>query len=104
MSATSALGHIRKQLSEFEASERGNVAVLFGIALLPIMAAVGASVDYTHRNSVRAAMQAALDSTALMLSRDATTKNDPQLDSLANSYFKALFTRAEGKTVKLDAS
>ena len=104
MSATSALGHIRKQLSEFEASERGNVAVLFGIALLPIMAAVGASVDYTHRNSVRAAMQAALDSTALMLSRDAATKNDPQLDSLANSYFKALFTRAEGKTVKLDAS
>ena len=104
MSVTSALRHIRKRLREFEASERGNVAVLFGIALLPIMAAVGASVDYTHRNSVRAAMQAALDSTALMLSRDAATKNDPQLDSLANSYFKALFTRAEGKTVKLDAS
>jgi Flp pilus assembly protein TadG len=80
------------------------VAVLFGIAFIPIMAAVGSAVDYTHANSVKAAMQSALDATALMLSRDAAQNNDAQLDSLAKTYFSDLFTRKEGKTVTLDAS
>src|SRR3954468_23829871 len=84
--------------------QRGNVAIMFGIAILPIMAAVGSAVDYSHANSVRTAMQAALDSTALMLSRDAANKNDSQLDSAAKSYFNALFTRAEGKNVTVNAT
>jgi hypothetical protein len=32
---------------------------------------VGAAVDYSRANSVKIAMQAAIDATALMLSRDA---------------------------------
>src|SRR5215210_8693326 len=84
--------------------QRGNVAIMFGIAILPIMAAIGAAVDYSHASSVKTAMQAALDSTALMLSRDAAGKDDGQLDAAAKNYFTALFTRSEGKNVTINAT
>ena len=41
--------------------------------VVPLIGAVGAAVDYSRANAVRTAMQAALDSTALMLSKDAQT-------------------------------
>jgi Flp pilus assembly protein TadG len=104
MRVISKIRNLGSTLDRFSRNDRGNVAVLFGIAIIPIMAAVGAAVDYTHANSIRTAMQSALDSTALMLSRDAAGKSDPQLDVSAKNYFAALFTRAEGKTVKVDAS
>ncbi len=56
--------------NNFWRDSNGNVAVLFGIALVPILSFVGAAVDYTRANSARSSMQAALDSTALMVSKD----------------------------------
>ena len=41
--------------------------------MIPIIGFVGAAVDYSRANSAKAAMQAAIDSTALMLSKDAST-------------------------------
>jgi Flp pilus assembly protein TadG len=104
MFVTSGFSYLSARLKAFGARQDGNVAVLFGIAILPIMAAVGSAVDYTHASSVKTAMQAALDSTALMLSRDAAAKDDGQLDASAKNYFNALFTRAEGKTVSVNAT
>jgi len=88
----------------FASNEQGNVVIMFGIAIMAIMAAVGAAVDYSHGNSVKTAMQAALDSTALMLSRDAAATPDAQLDASAKNYFNALFTRGEGKVTNVNAS
>ena len=48
-----------------------NVAITFALATIPIVGAVGAAVDYSHANSVKVAMQAAADSTTLMLAKDA---------------------------------
>jgi Flp pilus assembly protein TadG len=104
MFVASVFRRLRDRLKAFGVRQDGNVAVLFGIAILPIMAAVGSAVDYTHASSVKTAMQAALDSTALMLSRDAATKDDGQLDTSAKNYFNALFTRSEGKTVSVNAT
>ena len=56
--------------SRFPGANQGNIAVLFAVALLPIISFVGAAIDYTRANSARSSMQAALDSTALMLSKD----------------------------------
>ncbi len=50
-------------------SRAGNVAVIFGIAIVPIIGAVGAAVDYSTANSNRTSMQKALDSTALALAK-----------------------------------
>ncbi len=48
-------------------------------------------------------MQAALDSTALMLSRDAATLSNADLQTKAKNYFTALFTRPEAKNVTINA-
>ena len=77
----------------FANARAGNVAITFAFAALGIVAAVGAAIDYSRANSAKAAMQAALDSTALMLAKDAPTLSDGDLDTKAFNYFKALFTR-----------
>jgi Flp pilus assembly protein TadG len=65
---------------------------------------VGFAVDYSHANSVKTAMQAALDSTALMLSKEAATDTNTQLQASALKYFKALFTRPEATNVIITAA
>src|SRR6185503_9048348 len=93
-----------RKLRAFSADRAGNVALTFGIATLPIIGAVGAAIDYSHANSVKAAMQSALDSTALMLARDAASMTDPNLDTKATNYFRAMFTRAEATDVTINAT
>ena len=62
---------LRQRWQRFRSARGGNVAITFAIATVPIIGAVAAAVDYSHANSVKAAMQAALDSTALMLAKQA---------------------------------
>ena len=92
-----SLGHFRK-------ARGGNVATTFALAALPVLAAVGFSVDYSSANAAKAAMQSALDSTALMLSKDAATLNNTQLQAKAKTYFEALFTRPDAKNITINAS
>jgi Flp pilus assembly protein TadG len=95
--------NVRRLMRDFSRAQRGNVALTFALATLPIIGAVGAAVDYSHANSVKAAMQASLDSTALMLSKDAASLSDAQLQSKALTYFTALFTKPEAKNIKVSA-
>ena len=91
------------QAVRFAGHRGGNVAITFGIATLPLIGAVGAAVDYSRANSVKAAMQSALDATALMLARDASSVSDPSLDSKAKAYFETLFTRPEATNIVVNA-
>jgi hypothetical protein len=49
-------------------------------------------------------MQSAVDSTALMVSRDAATTTSTDLQTKASNYFKALFTRPEATNVAVTAT
>jgi Flp pilus assembly protein TadG len=73
-------------------------------ASLPIIGFVGAAIDYSRANSVKAAMQTALDATALMLAKEAATDTEDQLKANAKKYFKALFTREEAKDVDVQVT
>jgi Flp pilus assembly protein TadG len=90
----------------FTGANEGNIAILFGIAVIPIITFVGAAVDYTRANSARSSMQAALDSTALMLAKDLTegTITTSQIAAKADAYFKALYTNPETKSITITAS
>jgi Flp pilus assembly protein TadG len=88
-------------LGDFRKACDGNVAITFAFATLPIIGSVGFAVDYSHANSVKVAMQAALDSTALMLSKEAGTDTSGQLQTNAVKYFNALFTRPEATSVTI---
>ena len=94
----------RRALREFRLARHGNVAITFAIATLPVVGATGFAVDYSHANSVKAAMQAALDSTALMLAKEASTDSNTQLQANALKYFQALFTRPEARSVTITAT
>jgi Flp pilus assembly protein TadG len=85
----------------FGNAERGNVALTFALTLMPIVAFVGAAVDYSRANSVKAAMQAANDAMALMLSKDAQNLTTADLSQKATSYFNALFNHNDAKNVAI---
>jgi Flp pilus assembly protein TadG len=97
---------VRTAARRFAGANEGNIAILFGIAVIPIISFVGAAVDYTRANSARSSMQAALDSTALMLAKDLTegTINTSQISTKADAYFKALFTNNETKSIAITAT
>jgi Flp pilus assembly protein TadG len=63
MSRLPFVSRIGRHLARFAAAEQGNIAVIFAIALLPVLAFVGAAVDYSRAVQTRSAMQAARDST-----------------------------------------
>ena len=67
----------------FTAARDGNVAIMFAMSLIPLVGLVGAAVDYSRANSAKVAMQAALDSATLMLSKEANGLNQDQLQQKA---------------------
>ena len=97
---------IRAAARRFAGANEGNIAILFGIAVIPIISFVGAAIDYTRANSARSSMQAALDSTALMLAKDLTegTITTSQIAAKADAYFKALYTNPEAKSISISAT
>jgi Flp pilus assembly protein TadG len=99
-----AWNKFRRTLSAFRVAQAGNVAITFAFASLPIIGFVGAAVDYSRANSVKAAMQTALDSTALMLAKEAASDTEDQLKTNATKYFTALFTRQEAKDVDVQVT
>jgi Flp pilus assembly protein TadG len=86
-------------LRRFSRDCKAGVAPLLALCIVPMIGMIGAAVDYSRANLVRTAMQAALDSTALMLSKDAETLSVADLGTKATSYFTAMFTRPEASNV-----
>ena len=52
-------------LAAFRRQNRGNVTVLFGIAVIPIILSVGAAVDYSLANRTKAVLDGIADATSL---------------------------------------
>jgi Flp pilus assembly protein TadG len=94
----------RSALQSFCDARAGNVAITFALATLPIIGGVGFAVDYSRANQVKVAMQAAIDSTALMISKEAAKDTANQLQTNATNYFNALFTRFNESTATISAT
>ena len=77
---------------------------MLGIALIPLLGAVGAAVDYSQASATRTAFQNALDSTALMLSKTAALQTSSELQAAATNDFNALFTGSNAKNVTVTAN
>jgi Flp pilus assembly protein TadG len=94
MSVTAIFNRLRTAARRFASADQGNIAVIFALAAVPIISFVGAAIDYSRVNSARTSMQAALDSTALMLSKDLTngTITTADIDARAKTYFASLYT------------
>jgi Flp pilus assembly protein TadG len=97
------LAKFTKLARRFGSAQRGGVAVIFALSIIPVFGMVGAAVDYSRANLVKVALQAAADSTALIVSKTAATATSSNLQSQAVSYFNALFIRPEATGLQITA-
>ena len=88
-------------LRAFGADRGGNVTLIFALAIIPIFGAVAVAVDYSRGNSARTAMQAVLDATTLMISKEALDLQKTQVQQKAKTYFNSQFTRTDVRGLKL---
>jgi len=95
---------VRRAMRAFGRAREGNVATIFAISVIPILGMVGAAVDFSNANMVQTSFQLALDSTALMLSKEATTDTAAQLQANAQKYFSALFDHPNATNVAVNAT
>jgi Flp pilus assembly protein TadG len=91
-------------LARFWTNCKGGVAPMLALGIIPLMGAIGAAVDYGRANSVKAAMQNAIDATALQLAKNAGSLSSAQLQSSASSMFLANFNRPEAQNVQVGAT
>jgi Flp pilus assembly protein TadG len=106
MSGASIFNRVRTAAGRFAGADQGNIAVIFAITAVPIISFVGAAIDYTRANAARSAMQAALDSTSLMLSKDLVNGviTPSQVNAKAATYFTALYTNGDGQSITINAT
>jgi hypothetical protein len=89
MNVNSHFSRLRQTVRDFYAARCANVAITFALILIPIPGMVGAAVDFSRAKAVKASMQVALDSTALMASKNAAALTSDQVQTSAQAY---LFT------------
>jgi Flp pilus assembly protein TadG len=90
---------LRSYLQDRSAS----VVPMFALAIIPVVGLVGAAVDYSRANSIRAGVQGALDATALAMAKSAPTLTETELKTQAAAYFGALFSRPDARNVNVNA-
>jgi Flp pilus assembly protein TadG len=97
---------VQEAVGRFARANEGNVAVIFTIALIPLISFIGAAIDYSRANNARSTMQAALDSTALMLSKDLSSGviTPAQIATQAQADFNALYTNPDAQAVSVTAT
>ncbi len=74
----------------FRKDESGAVALVMGLAVIPLVMAAGLAVDYGNAVSVQARLQAAVDAAALATGREANL-SETELTRIANDYFNSNF-------------
>lgn len=80
---------VSDKFQAFLRCQQGHVGVMFGILLIPIVAAVGMSVDYTVAVRAKTKIQSALDSAALAAGRKLQTSGSvSESEAAAHTQFK----------------
>jgi Flp pilus assembly protein TadG len=95
MTLCGIVNRLKMPVARFVRGERGNVAMMFAIMLPVLLTAGGAAIDYSRAANARAAMQAAADATALMISREAAGMTESDITTKAQAYFNALYNHPE---------
>lgn len=73
----------------FLSDARGNIAILFGLAIVPMFGIMGVALDYSMANMQRVALQAAADNTILALSKMPQPMDQAQLNEYGWKIFQA---------------
>ncbi|MGX5737028.1 VWA domain-containing protein [Bosea thiooxidans] len=77
-----------EKIKQFGQDRRGNVLVMTGLAIVPLMGVVGVSVDYSRATNVRQALTSAIDAASLMAARDAQKLSDADLKKRIDGWIR----------------
>ncbi|MBL8574373.1 MAG: pilus assembly protein [Hyphomicrobiaceae bacterium] len=77
-----------KSVQKMRKDQRGNVAVVFALATLPVLGLMGSAMDYSRATRVRNHLQHAADAAALA-GANATDKADAERRTIASNVFNA---------------
>jgi Flp pilus assembly protein TadG len=92
-----------QEVRRFAGNNSGNVAIIFGLALVPLIGMAGAAMDYGRASMVRSQMQGSSDVTALALSSEAATDTNAQLQANALNIFLANFNQPNVQNLTVSA-
>jgi Flp pilus assembly protein TadG len=81
-------------VGELQRNRQGNVAIIFALAMMPIMAAAGIGVDLSRAYVVRAHLTQALDAAGLAVA-GAPGASEEYLATLAQDFFNANYPTSE---------
>src|SRR3954464_16062600 len=79
------------QAAAFLRSSRGNVAMMFALAMVPLMIGAGVGLDYTRAMLVRQQMGEALDAAGLAVGSSTGLDHD-SAEAMAQKFFNANYT------------
>ncbi|HUO98448.1 MAG TPA: TadE/TadG family type IV pilus assembly protein [Rhizomicrobium sp.] len=82
------IAKLSARIRKFSHSRRGNVAMIYGLAIVPLVLAAGAGIDFARAVLVRASLSEALDAAALAVGSSPGLTQAQQL-TLAQQYFNA---------------
>jgi Flp pilus assembly protein TadG len=113
--AASKIAGLGGLIRRFNSDLRGNVAMMFGLAAVPLLLGAGIAVDYARSSQSESQLQAAIDSAALAvaasdiadltgLSESEIEARKAELKELAQSYVYANYEAAGGDTSDIEVS
>ena len=77
-------------IDRFARNEAGNFAVMFSLAMIPLVAVAGLAVDYSRTSDMRSKIQSAADGAAMSAALEyRKTGNKDNLSNIAQQYFEA---------------
>lgn len=77
---------MRALMLNFRRDSRGNVAMIFGLAAIPILGLAGLAVDYTRASHFRSQLQSAVDASALA---GATETSEAAISGTVDAFMNA---------------
>jgi Flp pilus assembly protein TadG len=77
---------LRSLIGRFGKSESGAVALLAGLAAIPMMLAAGVAIDFVHASSIKSRLQTSLDAAALAAA-SSRSLSEGERRKLANAIF-----------------
>ncbi len=80
---------LKRLFQRFHRNEKGAVALIFGLSIVPILGLTGAAVDYNRASQLRARMAAASDAAVLVGVKAPATATLAQRQAAANAAFAA---------------
>lgn len=88
------LSRLIRWFRAFESDRRGNVIILFGFTVIPVLLTIGLAIDYSRALNLKQRLGSALDAAALAIAATPNLTNE-QIQEKAQAYFDANYPASE---------